>query len=193
MKRIGVFGGTFNPIHNGHITIAEAALKSLKLDKIIFVPSNIPPHKSNGDIAKPRDRLNMVKLATEYNEDFEVSDLEIKRKGMSYTIDTIRELKNRFSDDDEFYFVIGSDSIPELKKWKDINNLLKIIKFVVVNRPGYSFKGIPEGALKIEIEGIGISSSKIRKLLKDKKSIRSLVPEAVEKYIIKKNLYENAK
>lgn len=193
MKRIGVFGGTFNPIHNGHLIIAEAAIKSLKLDKIIFVPSYLPPHKKTSDIIEAEDRLNMVKLATRHNEDFEVSDLEIKRKGTSYTVDTIKELKSRFNDDDEFYFIIGSDSIPELKKWKDIDNLLKIIKFVAVNRPGYSFRGIPKEALRIQIKGIEISSSNIRKLLKENKSIHSLVPEAAEQYIIKKRLYKNAK
>ncbi|MFH1655599.1 MAG: nicotinate-nucleotide adenylyltransferase [Candidatus Omnitrophota bacterium] len=193
MKRMGVFGGTFNPIHNGHIVIAEEVLKALKLDTIIFVPANIPPHKSSAGIAKAKDRFNMVKLATEYNNNFGVSDLEIKRLGPSYTIDTIKEFKNKFEDNDQFYFIIGSDTIPELKKWKDINHLLKIIKFVVVNRPRHSFKGIPRGTLRIQIRGIGISSSKIRKCLIEKRTIHSLVPESVERYIIKKGLYKNAK
>ena len=94
--------------------------------------------------------------------------------------------------DDEFYFIIGSDSINELKKWKDINGLLKITKFVVVNRPRYSFKGAPKEAIRIKIRGVGISSSKIRKLLSQDKSINSLVPEPVKKYISKKGLYKNA-
>jgi len=192
MKRIGVFGGTFNPIHNAHLMIAEEVLKSLKLNQIVFIPSNVPPHKSGPEIAKPKDRFNMVKLATDYNRNFKVSDLEIKRKGPSFTIETIKELKRKFDDDDEFYFVIGSDTIPELNQWKEIKNLLKIIKFVVVNRPKHSFKGIPKGALRIQIRGIGISSSKIRGLLEENETIHSLVPEPVEKYIIKKGLYKNA-
>ena len=116
MKRIGVFGGTFNPIHNGHIVIAEKALKALKLDKIIFIPVNAPPHKSSIEIAKSQDRFNMVKLSIEYNKNVEVSDLEIRRRGPSYPIHTIRELERRFDDDAEFYFIIGSDTIHEIKQ-----------------------------------------------------------------------------
>lgn len=193
MRRIGVFGGTFNPIHNGHIKIAEEVLRALNLDEIIFIPAKAPPHKKLDKIAEAKDRYNMVQLAIENNNKFEVSDLEIKREGPSYSIDTVRELKNKFNDDDEFYFIIGSDTIPELKQWKEIKNLLKIIKFVVINRPGYSFKGIPKSALRIQLRGIGISSSKIRRRLRKKENIKYLVPQAVEKYIIKKRLYKNEK
>lgn len=193
MRRIGVFGGTFDPIHNGHIMIAEEVFKELSLDKIIFVPANIPPHKLHTKIANAEDRYNMTKLAVGYNENFEVSDIEINRQGPSYSIDTIKGLKKNFNDTAEFYFIIGSDSIPELKYWKDVNGLLKIAKFVVVNRPRYSFKGIPKGALRIQLRGIDISSSKIRNRIREKESIDSMVPEDVKKYIIKRRLYRNEK
>ncbi|HOX54195.1 MAG: nicotinate-nucleotide adenylyltransferase [Candidatus Omnitrophica bacterium] len=193
MKRIGVFGGTFDPIHNGHITIAEEVFKELSLDKIIFVPAHIPPHKLHAKIASAQDRYNMVKLAVGYNDNFEVSDIEINREGPSYSIDTIKELKENIGTDSEFYFLIGSDSIAELKYWKDFNSLLKIVKFVVVNRPRYSFEGMPKGALRIQLRGIDISSSKIRNRIREKEPIDSLVPEKVKEYIIKKRLYKDEK
>lgn len=191
MMRIGVFGGTFNPIHNGHVKIAEEVLKVLDLDRIIFIPSKFPPHKKDAEIASAKDRYNMVKLAVKNNKNFEVSDVELKREGPSYTIDTIKDLINRFEPDDEFYFIIGSDTLGELKEWKQINNLLKIIKFVVVNRPKYSLGNIPKSALRVHMGGIDISSSRIREFIKKDKEIASLVPEKVEKYIAKKRLYKN--
>ena len=193
MKRIGVFGGTFNPIHNGHIVIAEEVLRVLNLNKIIFVPANIPPHKEQSRIAQARDRYKMVELALEYNNNFEASDIEINRDGPSYSIDTISELKSKYSNEEEFYFIIGADTTPELSQWREINKLLKIIKFVVINRPKYPLKDIPQGALRIQIKGINISSSKIRELLEKNESIHSLVPETVEKYISKKGLYKDGK
>jgi nicotinate-nucleotide adenylyltransferase len=193
MRRIGIFGGTFNPIHNGHIKIAEEVLKALDLDNIIFIPSHIPPHKKHKKVIDAQDRYNMVKLAVKKNKKFIVSDLELNREGASYSIDTIRDLKNRFDDDDEFYFIIGSDTVPELKRWKNIKDLLKIIKFVVVNRPRYPFRDIPKSALRIQLKGIDISSSEIRKRLKIGKEIKTLVPKEVERYIKRKRLYKNEK
>ena len=193
MRRIGIFGGTFDPIHNGHIMIAEEVFKELSLDKIIFVPANIPPHKLHSKIANAQNRYDMTKLAISYNDNFEVSDIEINRKGPSYSIDTIKELKKNIGGESEFYFIIGSDSIAELKYWKDINSLLKIAKFVVVNRPRYGFRGIPKGALRIQLRGIDISSSKIRNRIRERESIDSWVPEKVKEYIIKKRLYKNEK
>lgn len=193
MKRIGIFGGTFDPIHSGHIMIAEEVFKELNLDKIIFVPANIPPHKLHTKIANAQDRYNMTKLAVDYNDNFEVSDIEIKRQGPSYSIDTINELKKNIKQDAEFYFIIGSDSISELRHWKDFDKLLKIVKFVVVNRPRHGFEGIPVGALRIQLRGMDISSSKIRNRIKEAESVDSLVPEEVKKYITKKGLYKNEK
>ncbi|MBM3247959.1 MAG: nicotinate-nucleotide adenylyltransferase [Candidatus Omnitrophica bacterium] len=193
MKRIGIFGGTFDPIHNGHIMIAEEVFKELNLDKIIFVPANIPPHKLHIKIANAQDRYNMTKLAVDYNDNFEVSDIELKRQGPSYSIDTINELKENIKQDAEFYFIIGSDSIPELRYWKDFNKLLKIVKFVVVNRPRHGFKGVPPGALRIQLRGMDISSSKIRNRIKEAESVDSLVPEEVKQYITKQGLYKNEK
>ncbi|MBM3243930.1 MAG: nicotinate (nicotinamide) nucleotide adenylyltransferase, partial [Candidatus Omnitrophica bacterium] len=106
--KIGILGGTFNPVHIGHLILAEEALEKLGLNKIIFMPACLPPHKENIDIAAPNERLKMVKLAIKGNKKFIVSDIEIKRAGRSYTVDTVRELKKR-SPKDEFYFIIGSD------------------------------------------------------------------------------------
>ncbi len=106
--KIGILGGTFNPVHIGHLILAEEVREKLKLDKIIFIPTALPPHKDNMDIAPAGDRLKMLKLAIKGNKFFGVSDIEIKRKGRSYTIDTIKELKNKFVND-ELYFIIGSD------------------------------------------------------------------------------------
>jgi len=186
--KIGILGGTFNPVHLGHLILAEEVRENLGLDRIIFVPANIPPHKNASDIASAKERFNMLKFAVSNNKYFCVSDLEIKRSGPSYTIDTIKELK-RIYPEDELYFITGSDLLKYLNEWKDLSEIIKLVKFVVATRPGYPLEKIPSYIQTIAIRAVDISAFEIREAVKQKKSFRYLVPESVFKYINKKRLY----
>ncbi len=187
--RIGILGGTFNPIHIGHLILAEEAREKLKLDKIIFVPAYLPPHKDNADIAAAESRFQMVKLAIKENKYFSVSDREIKRDGRSYTIDTLKEFK-RIYPNDELYFIIGSDLLKYLDEWKDLTDIIKMVKFVAATRPGYPLQNLPSHISTLPIRAVDISGFEIRQAIKENKSFRYLVPEAVFKYITKKGLYK---
>jgi len=187
--KIGILGGTFNPIHIGHLILAEEAREKLILDKIIFVPTYLPPHKDNSDIAPANDRLAMVKLAISGNRYFSISGLEIKRDGRSYTIDTIKEFKTIYPNDD-LYFIIGSDLLKYLDEWKDLVEIIKMVKFIVATRPGYPLEKIPAYISTVAIRAVDISGFEIRRCVKENKSFRYLVPEPVYKYIIKNKLYK---
>ena len=186
--KIGILGGTFNPVHVGHLILAEEAREKLGLDKIIFIPANLPPHKDNIDIANPQARLKMLKLATKGNKYFVVSDIEIKRLGRSYTIDTIKTLKDKYSKD-ELYFIIGSDLLKYLEEWRDLNEIFKIVKFIVATRPGYPLENIPAYIKTLGIRAVDISGFSVRQCVKEGKSFRYLVPEAVFEFINKTKLY----
>ncbi|MGB9665624.1 MAG: nicotinate-nucleotide adenylyltransferase [Ignavibacteria bacterium] len=191
-KKIGILGGSFNPIHLGHLILANTVCEEFQLDKIIFVPCYIQPLKSNKDFAPPEARLEMIKLAIQNNPKFEVSDIEIKRKGMSYTVDTLKYFKKKF---DDLYFVIGADNIKDFHHWKEPDQILELTKLIVTNRGGID-KKIPEKlrGKKIfvcRIPDIEISSTMIRNNIRSNKSIKYLVPQKVETYIIKNKLYKN--
>lgn len=200
-KKIGILGGTFNPVHSGHLILAQNALERLELSKILFVPCANPPHKASTTLATTEHRMTMLEMAIEHDLHFELCDLEIKRGGFSYTIDTIRELK-RLNPSAELFFIIGIDSLLELHTWKDINDLLKLCKFVTFNRPGTDIAGINQKAIKLDppwpdvllknvLTGqlLDISSSDIRYRVAEGMSIRYLVPQTVEMYIAEHNLY----
>lgn len=188
--RIGVLGGTFNPIHMGHLILAEEACFKLKLGRLIFVPAFIPPHKNVEPDINPQDRLRMVRLAIEDNRAFEVSTFEVDSKKRSYSIDTLKEFRMAYGDGAELYFITGSDSLKDLFSWKDINDIFKMSKFIVANRPGYPFRDIPKEVETVVITPIEISSEDIRKRLKEGRPIRYLVPEKVRKYILEHALYK---
>lgn len=196
---IGIIGGTFDPIHNGHLIIAEYARTSLKLDNVLFIPSGMHPFKDNKKITDAKNRMDMILLAIDSNPCFEVSSLEITRIGITYTIDTMISLKDKYPED-ELYFIFGSDILFELDKWKRIEELSRLCKFVLLDR--YSkeeqeiYKRIEElkSSYNIDIEKIkspiiDISSTEIRERVSKKISIRYLVPELVEKYILNSKLY----
>ena len=189
--KIGILGGTFNPIHIGHLILAEEVKDRLKLDKIIFVPTNIPPHKQSSDIISAKERYKMIRLAIKTNKDFSVSDIEIKRGGISYTIQTIQEFK-RIYPKDQLYFITGSDLLKYLDEWKDLNQILEMVNFVVATRPGYPLEMIPPYMKTLEIRAVDISGFQIREYIKEKRSIRYLVPENVLRYINKKGLYKKS-
>lgn len=187
--KVGILGGTFNPIHIGHLILAEEVREQLGLNKVIFVPANMPPHKDNSDILPAKERLSLIKLAINKNRYFTYSDVEIKRLGRSYTIDTVRFFKNKYSND-ELYFITGSDLLKYLPEWKDLDEIIKMVKFIVATRPGYPLEKLPTYIHTIAIRAVDISAFEIRQCIKEEKSFRYLVPDTVFNYINKKGLYK---
>ena len=197
MARIGIMGGTFDPIHLGHLATAEAVRESLNLQKIIFIPAANPPHKTEKKIASSKHRLNMVELATKSNPFFEVSAMEIERQGLSYSLLTINELREKI--EAEFFFITGADAVNELATWYRAKELLARCNFVVATRGGSSlnFKPLEEffGAIarekihEIPTPALEISSTEIREKIALGKSIRYLVPDEIVEYIAREGLY----
>lgn len=198
-SKIGIIGGTFDPIHYGHLIAAQWAKEELNLDKVIFMPAANPPHKESQKITDEKYRYAMVSLAIKDNRDFLISDHEIKRGGKSYTIDTLKHFKKVYPDS-ELYFIMGLDSLLSLNTWRDVEGLMKLCTFVVATRPGYAiepddkiYEKLPEGIGEkvrfLEIPGIEISSTLIRERLKQGKSIKYLVPEVIERFIYENNIY----
>jgi len=156
---------------------------------VVFVPAFMPPHKNSTEIISAKDRLEMVRLATEDNPAFEVSKFEIDSKKKSYSIDTLKEFRGIYGENAELCFITGSDSLKDLFSWKNINDIFKISKFIVANRPGYPMKDVPKEVDTVVITPIEVSSLDIRKRLMEGRSIRYLVPEKVRKYIQEHKLY----
>lgn len=216
--KIGLFGGTFDPIHWGHLRSAEEVAESFALDRVYFIPASIPPHKRGATTTPAEDRLQMVRLAVAGNPRFAVSTVEIKRAGVSYSIDTLRAFDAKKRKGDSLYFIIGLDAFREIGTWKDFRELFSLCHFIVTSRPGSKDKDPLKGtsiAVKklfcydptqknyrhrsgnrifyIELTDIAISASEIRTLVKQGKSIRYLVPPAVERYIKRRGLYAGAR
>lgn len=187
--KVGILGGTFNPVHIGHLILAEEVREKLSLDKVVFVPAYLPPHKDARDIAEARHRHAMVRLAVRSNRHFAVSDIEIKRNNRSYTIDTIKEFKAMYPADVELYFLTGSDLLTYLDEWKDLGEIISMVKFVVATRPGYPLEKIPSYIQTVAIRAVDVSAFEVRACVKEGKSFRYLVPEAVSDYIRRKKLY----
>lgn len=216
--KIGIFGGTFNPIHYGHLRSAEESREALSLDKIVFVPCFLPPHKGQKNISPSEQRVEMLQMAISHKADFEVSRIELDRKGHSYSVETFRELRKVYSDDESLYFIIGADSFVEISSWKDYEELFQLTNFIVVTRPGYmqGFEGkSPSSLLPVAIQshfcydsrkkilhhdsgqdihflettGFDIASTQVRKYAAEGKSITYLLPPEVERYIEEKRLY----
>ncbi|MBN3039909.1 MAG: nicotinate (nicotinamide) nucleotide adenylyltransferase [Candidatus Omnitrophica bacterium] len=188
--KIGILGGAFNPPHIGHLVLAQEALDKLNLDKIFFIPTNISPHKDN-NIVDGLMRLEMLRLATADNKYFNCLDIEIRRLGPSYTIDTIRELKRAYPDD-EFFLIIGSDLANSFSTWKDFQQIKKQVKIVAALRKDYPLLD-PADFIPIEITHLEISSSKIRDLIYNNSSARYLLRDEVLSYIKEHNLYSEVK
>lgn len=196
-KRVAIFGGTFDPPHQGHFILAEQLKNNFGLAEIIFMPTGKPPHKKDKVISPDEDRLNMLKLAVEKNKFFSLSDWEIQNEGYSYTAKTLEDFVPQI-DADEVFFIIGADSLAEIFKWKQPEYLLSEGKFIVFNRPGYNLKEIIsqkkyksylENIITYQGLNIEISSSFIRDELKKGNSIRYLTLDSIERFIEKNNLY----
>jgi len=199
--KIGILGGSFNPIHNGHLILAESVRDTLGLQRVLFIPARTPPHKADRELTDATHRAAMVQHAVYTNPRFAVSDIELRREGPSFTIDTIRELR-RAHPDDEFYFIIGADTVSELPMWKDIEALGKLCTIVVGARPSCSdalFDDV-EGRLPDEFVRalkehyvrtpmVEISSTDIRQRVREGRSIRHLVPHGVLDYLRTHSLY----
>lgn len=198
MIKTGIMGGTFNPIHIGHLIAAEEVYLQLKLDRIVFIPTGNPPHKIKAEVVSSRERYEMTALAINKNDKFILSDIETNRKGLCYSYDTLLKL-NKLYPDNEFYFIIGFDTLKDLDSWKNICEVFKMCKFAVVNRENKEFEMIEEikskkatyGAdiVMVHIPSIDISSTDIRNRIKKGQSIRYMVPDEVYNYIIENRLY----
>ncbi|MBI5417770.1 nicotinate-nucleotide adenylyltransferase [Candidatus Poribacteria bacterium] len=202
MNKLGIFGGTFNPIHFGHLIVAQETLEIMKLDEIIFVPSAIPPHKELKNVACAKERLAMIKLALKSNPNFTFSDIELTRSGKSYTVDTLKKFRE-LHPKSELFFMVGADNLKEIMYWKDPEGILKQANLIVMTRPGYlklcdnpkkHFPLLSKNEFKnkinmVKVPEIGISGTLIRNNLKNNKSIDYLMPVSVEEYILKRRLY----
>lgn len=193
--RIGILGSACDPLHKRHIESAEYARKKLALDKILLIPTNIPPHKAS-PAASGRARLEMARFATGHLKHWEVSDMEIRRRGITYTRDTIRQLKKMYPNED-LYWIVGSDAITSMPwAWKGGYDILDECRFVVVPRPGYPLKGVRKDILKkvIVLKNIfkrNISSTMVRNMLRSKKNAGRFLDLRVLRYIKQKKIYEN--
>ena len=187
--KIGIMGGTFDPIHFGHLAMAESVREIFELDEILFIPSARPPHKVEKIITPEVHRLMMTFLATQSNEKFQVSPMEILRDGLSYTLDTMNQLEKKFGADTELFFIIGADSMADLPKWHKSKELVSKVHFIATTRPGVEVN-LDEVKKFFGVAGLEISSTDIRERVKNGKSIKYLVPEVVEEYIFKENLYK---
>lgn len=203
-RSYGVMGGTFNPIHYGHLVTAQEALYQFGLDKVIFMPSGQPPHKKDKEILPPEERYLMTVIATASNPDFVVSRFEIEKRGPSYTIDTIRALKEQYGPETKLYFITGADAVWEILTWKDAEKLAELCTFIAATRPGYSLEKfkklhvlpedqpLPKGKPRVyimEIPALAISSTDIRRRVREGHPINYLVPEGVASYIRKSRFW----
>lgn len=194
-------GGTFDPIHYGHLAAAEAARVEFGLSKVIFIPAGSPPHKQSQKISDAEHRYSMTALATSSNSGFEVSRLEVDKAGITYTFDTMEELRSIYGEAPEIYFITGADAVLELLTWYKIGELLTLCKFIAVTRPGFDIWKLEQKIAEIsskydgeiiclEVPLLEISSTDIRERIKNGKPVKYLLPEEVEAYIHKNGLYK---
>lgn len=191
-------GGTFDPIHYGHLVTAEEARAQFRLDKMLFIPTGVPPHKvERPDVSEPEHRYLMTVLATATHPHFVVSRMEIDRKGPSYTIETVRELHREMGSDLELFFVTGADAVMEILTWRQPEQIVKLARFIAATRPGYPMdrfheladEGIAKAVTVMEVPALAISSSDIRARVRDGRPIRFLTPDPVAVYVAKNGLY----
>jgi len=201
--KIGLFGGTFDPIHIGHLIIAELARQKYNLDRVVFIPAGNPPHKSVKLIAPAKDRFEMVRLAIEDNPFFEINSIEVFKESVSYSVDTLKALKNAYPEKTKFFFIVGEDSLLELKTWRKPDEILRLCNLIVYRRPDYLSEPVQRGNETLNvfwrtgisfIDGplLNVSSTWIRKMNMDKMSIKYLVPVKIEEYIKKYSLYSGS-
>lgn len=195
MRRVGIMGGTFDPIHIGHLIAAEAAIECVGLDEVWFMPAHVPPHKSRQPEASAKQRLEMTELAVSGEPRFTASSWEMDRGGVSYTLHTVKALQEEYPNT-EWYWIIGADMVAFLPQWHGIEELIERIHFIGVRRPGtpWPLEELPVEwrgrILEADMPKLDISSTNIRKRVKDRRSIRYFVPDSVLHYIQRWELYE---
>ena len=198
--RLGIMGGTFDPIHYGHLVTAEQAREALELDLVLFMPAGVPAFKQGKRVTDAEDRYAMTVLATAANPAFDASRFEIDRDGVTYTIDTLRALRANYPDNVKLFFITGADAILDLVTWHDAAAMAELATFIAATRPGYDIEqarqrvaasGVPFDVRYIEIPALAISSTNIRARVSAKKSVRYLTSESVIGYIRKNGLYSS--
>ena len=197
--RLGIFGGAFDPVHNGHLLLAEQCREQCQLDEVWFVPTKIPPHKDAGSLSPDADRVEMLKLATAGRPEFVVSEIELKREEISWTVDTLRQLRDE-RPDDELFLLIGADSLQDFPTWKEPEAIADLASVIAVNRGEASLDELtadldPYLASKVQLvtmPGISISATDLRRRVLEEKSIRYLVPRAVEEFIQSRALFRSS-
>ncbi len=201
IKRIGIMGGTFNPVHKGHLALARTAKKEFALDQVVFIPSGNPPHKDPGEVIDKEERFKMVRMAIKGKKGYFASRIELDRPGYSYAVDTFNALKKHFGKKAKLFYIMGLDSISEILEWRKPLELFELCEFIVGTRPGtrirtfrrlVKFPPLQKEVDKIHLMELreNISASEIRERLKAGKSVRQSVPKVVERYIRKKGLYQ---
>lgn len=197
---IGVMGGTFNPVHYGHLLMCEHIREEFGLEKVLFVPAKIPPHKGSGDIAGTADRMEMVRMAISGNPFFELSDVEMNREGPSYTVETLRILAEQYGGENRLGLIIGADSLVQFTTWKRYEEILEMVSLIVARRPDTDNRLLDLAITRLRMDcsarillsgatAFDFSSTSIRNRVKEGLSIKYMVPECVESYILGHGLY----
>ncbi len=192
MRRVGVMGGTFDPIHHGHLVAASEVASLFALDEVVFVPTGQPWQKTERDVTTAEDRYLMAVIATASNPRFSVSRVDVDRAGPTYTIDTLRDLRSEMAEEAELYFITGADAMNQILSWRDMAELFDLAHFVGVTRPGHALSdpGLPEGRVSlVEVPALAISSTEVRQRIESRRPVWYLVPDGVVQYIAKRELY----
>jgi nicotinate-nucleotide adenylyltransferase len=192
-RRLGVMGGTFDPIHHGHLVAASEVAHHFDLDEVVFVPTGRPWQKADKTVSAPEDRYLMTVIATASNPRFSVSRVDIDRPGPTFTIDTLREISSEWGPDVDLYFITGADALAQILSWRDVDELFTTAHFVGATRPGHLLHdpGLPEGKVSlVEIPALSISSSECRERVASGQPIWYLVPDGIVQYINKRGLYQ---
>ncbi|MCG7298988.1 MULTISPECIES: nicotinate-nucleotide adenylyltransferase [Brevibacterium] len=194
VRRVGVMGGTFDPIHHGHLVAASEVAAKFDLDEVVFVPTGRPWQKSDRDVSPAEHRYLMTVVATASNPQFTVSRVDVDRPGATYTIDTLRDLSQVYGRETELFFITGADALAQILSWKDVDELFSLAHFVGVSRPGHDLtrEGLPEHRLSLmHIPALAISSTDCRDRVANEMPVWYLVPDGVVQYINKHNLYRS--
>lgn len=190
--RIGILGGTFDPVHMGHVALAQAATSALALDRLIWMPAFASPLTGKDNAAtRPALRLQMVEETIRGNSRYEVSALEIERRNVSYTVDTLRELRRRHPNSDELFWLVGGDWASSLSRWKDLDVVLTLCRLVLAKRPGFDFRQLPRGVQLLDFNPVDISSSRIRDMIQQGESVERWVPAPALRVIREHHLYQH--
>ena len=192
MRRVGVMGGTFDPIHHGHLVAASEVASLFALDEVVFVPTGQPWQKTERKVTTAEDRYLMAVIATASNPRFSVSRVDVDRAGPTYTIDTLRDLRSHMSEEADLYFITGADAMNQILTWRDMAELFDLAHFVGITRPGHALSdvGLPEGRVSlVEVPALAISSTEMRERIESRRPVWYLVPDGVVQYIAKRDLY----